>query len=361
MSFSIRNIRELPSDPLAKFTNELSKKLSRFLTKDQLDLLDDREDIYTDGQDFDSVIKYHADLLGQTQFTFEAPYYPPFEPDGTSMRVWVRGVNLGNQMTDWSLNHEDILLFGDPIIVDGAPHDDGIKTSGVKSIALRLNRPTSPYVNDEYIQVEDGGLFDISGASVGKSYFMRFRTFSLAQQDGYNRTLFEKIDGPAVQDAVVATITTDGRLTFGVIRSGVTYSKQTAASTISTDTVYDVWFTFDQPTKAIHIYVNAIDKSLTDTSLPTLQSDTTNSDLWIGQRGKGPEAGFLYGDVYDFRLMDELVVTQAQAENHYANKWTIADIPFGQVMIANYWATYPDSPSAGSFTATSFTSTSFTT
>jgi hypothetical protein len=100
---------------------------------------------------------------------------------------------------------------------------------------------------------------------------------------------------------------------------------------------------------------------LTASTASTWQSDTDNSDLWIGQRGKGPEAGFLYGDLYDFRVYHEKVVSSTEVGYMYTNKWSISNIPFGQVMVANYWATYPDTPSVSSFTSTSFSSSSFTT
>ena len=246
MSFQIRNIREIPGDSIAKFANEISRRLSRFLTRDQVDQLEDREDIFIDGQDFDVAVKLQANLLGTTKFNFDKEYYPPLEPDNDLLTLWIQGVNLGNRMTDWSATNKNIQLYGDPILVDGAPFDPGIKTGGVKSIALRMNRPGSPVENDEYIQVidEDATSLDMSGVVTGKSFFVRFKAYSLAQQDGYDRTLFEKIDGPSIQDAYMATIKPDGRLKFTVMRSGVDYSWETAAGTITTDTVYDVWFTF---------------------------------------------------------------------------------------------------------------------
>jgi hypothetical protein len=364
MSFQLRNIREIPGDSLAKFTNEISRRLSRFLTRNQFDQLDDKEDIFIDGQDFDTVVRLQDHLTGTTKFLFDKPYYPPFEPDNDILRLWIRGVNLGNEMTDWSLHGKDIDLFGEPVLVDGAPHDDGIKTGGVKSIALRMNRPTSPTVNDEYIQVADAPSVGIDGITTGISYFVRFRALDIAEQGGYSRTLFEKIEGATVEDAVVAMITNDGKLRFSVKRSNIWYNKETATSTIAVDTVYDVWFTFDQPTKTIHIYVNNIDKSLTTSTDPNLQSDLDNHDLWIGQRGKGPEAGFFYGDLYDFRIYREKVVSAAEVGYLYSNKWTISNIPFGQVMVANYWATVLTgdiiSPSACSWSLISFTPTSWT-
>jgi len=267
-------------------------------------------------------------------------------------------------MSDWSLTGKHIQLYGDPILVDGSPFDPGIKTGGVKSIALRLNRPTSTRVNDEYIQVLSEGTtsLQIAGTSVGKSYFIRFKIYDLSLQEGLERTLFEKIDGSSIEDAVQLVVSTDGKLKFHVTRSGVEHNKETAAATIAVDTVYDVWVTYDQASGTQHIYVNNIDKTLSNSNAPFWQTDTGNTDLWIGQRGKGDDAeGFFYGDLYDFRIYNELVVSAAQVGYMWTNKWTIANLPFGQVMISNYWATYTETESISSFTSTSFTSTSFTT
>ena len=364
-SFSIRNIRELPSDPLAKFTNELSKKLSRFLTKDQLDLLDDREDIYTDGQDFDSVVRLHSDLGAETKFLFDKPYYPPTEPDNNKLRLWIRGVAMGNTLRDLSARNLNPTpeIWGDPLIVDGSPHDDGIKTSGVKSIALRFNRPHEPeQIHDEFITIEHDNDTRVSeDLSTGISFFMRFRVFALDEQNGEERTLWEKTDNDPVTDGMQIRINPSGRLKFHIVNTGVEYNVQTATGTIALDTVYDVWCTYAKSGNVQHIYVNNIDKSLVASDSPDFHGDADNLDHTIMSIGQGTPAGNVYGDLYDFREYREKVVSATEVGRMWTNKWTIADIPYGQVMIANYWATYPETPLAESFTSTSFTSTSFTT
>jgi hypothetical protein len=60
MSFNIRNIREISNDPLTKFTNSLAKKLSVFLNKQETDKLEGKEDIYSDGQDIDTVLRFNT-------------------------------------------------------------------------------------------------------------------------------------------------------------------------------------------------------------------------------------------------------------------------------------------------------------
>ena len=359
MSFNLRNIRELPSDPLAKFTNELSKKLSRFLTKDQLDLLDDREDIYTDGQDFDSAIKYHADLLGNKTFNFTTEYYPPTEPDNDKLRLWLRGTNLGNTLRDYA--HRDNVqsipeIWGEPMLIDGTPFDDGIKTGGVKSIALRFNR-NDP---EDYIKVENDALLRASADLVtGISFFMRFRVSSIAEQGGRKPTLFEKTDNDPITDGVVVAIDDVGRLRINIMNSGIDNAYQTASLTIGINTVYDLWITYNKTGDVVKCYVNNVEKSLSATSAETFHSDATDLDYYLMRRGGGSENGFVTGDLYDFRIYREKVVSATEVSRMFTNKWTIANIPYGQVLIANYWAPYAETVLGKSFTSASFTSASF--
>ena len=362
-SFQIKNIREIPGDPLAKFTNEISKKLSRFLTKDQLDLLDDKEDIYTDGQDLDTVVKVHDELISTKKFEFTTIYYPPTEPDLNKQTLWIRGRNTGsNYMKDWSgFDNEIKLIRAEPLLIDGTPFDLGIHTAGVKSTALKFNRPNTSTENSEDIQVTDNTRLQVSGISTGISYFIRFRIHSLAQQGSLNRTLFEKVDDSTPNNAAMLQVSTDGKLIFIVKRGGSTVAKETASSTVTTNTVYEVWLTYNVTGPAIKIYVNNVDKSLSDyLGSVDWQSDLTNHDLFVFKRGFG-SGGYVYGDLYDFEVFREKVVSTTEVGHHFTNKWTLANIPFGQVMITNYWATFIDLAGTSSFTTTSFTTSSFNT
>jgi len=65
------------------------------------------------------------------------------------------------------------------------------------------------------------------------------------------------------------------------------------------------------------------------------------------------------GDLYDFRHYHEKVVSATEVGYMNTNKWTIVNIPFGQVLVADYWATY-ESLSALSYTSASYTSASYT-
>lgn len=360
MSFNLRNIREISNDPLTKFTNEIAKKLSKFLTQNQLDQLEDKEDIYSDGQDLETVVKYHDELQSQKQFDFTTQYYPPFEPDGQYVTCWIKGDNLGNQINDISGFDNHGALYGEPVLVDGTPFDYGIHDYGVKSIALRLNRPTSDFENEERIIIPDSTNIRLSGIATGMTYFIRFKVGSIADQDGFGRTLFEKIDDSTPNNGIRVLLSSTGRLIVRIKRGGTEYNSQTATSTIAADTVYEVFITYAVSGNVTHIYVNNVDKTLTDPGASSnWHSPLTNLDLTIFQRGGTSDDGYTYGDLYDFMIYKEKVLSATQVGRHYTNKWTIENYNFGEVMVANYYATYIED--FDSFTSTGFTSTSFTT
>jgi len=361
--FSIRNIREISNDPLTKFTNQIAKKLAKFTNKQETDKLENKEDVYSNGQDIDTVVKFHS--LNSTKSFTSTPYYPPTEPDLDKVRVWLRGDNLGNTLNDISGFDNHGILVGDPLLIDGYPFDYGIHTGGTKSIALTFNRPTSDLENAEYIKIPDSNDLHIAGLTTGISYFLRFRIKSLSTQGGQARTLLEKIDDTLINDAVIVKVQSDGKLIVIIKDSGTEYKKETAAGTIATNTVYDLWITYDTSGNVIHVYVNNVDKTLSDSSdTPDYQTYVTDYSLNLFRRGPGTGSkGYVYGDLYDFEILREKVVSSTEVGYHYVNKWTLANIAFGQVMISNHWSAYntPTSPSSSSFSPTSFTTPSFTT
>ena len=333
MSYNIRDIREVSSDALTKFTNHLAKKLSKFITDQQLDKLENKEDIYSAGEDIDSVIKFHS-FESTKSFDFLKTYYPPFEPDDTYLTLWLRGSNLGNELKDWSAVPNTCDMFGDPLLIDGSPFDLGIHDGGTKSICIRFNRPTSDNENDEYIRITNSADTSVSGITTGISYFVRFRSFAFDTQGSFTRTLVAKYDD--ANNGVLIQITSDGRLKFIIKRAGTEYRSQTAASTLTTNTVYDIWCTYANSGNVSHIYVNNVDKSLTDPGSPTWP--TVSNDMFIMTREV--DDGHVYGDLYDCRLYREKVVSSTEVGYFNTNKWTISNIPFGQVMLSDYFATY---------------------
>ena len=359
-TFNIRNIREISNDPLTKFTNHLAKKLAKFLVGQETDKLENKEDIYSDGQDIDSIIRFN-NFSSQKSFDLLTQYFPTFEPDGVYNTCWIRGRNQGNEIPDKSTFGNDAIIRGDPLLIDGTPFDSGIHTYGVKSIALKLNRPTSEFENDEQVFVPDANNIQVLGITTGISYFIRFRVYSLASQGGLARTLFEKIDNTTPDDGVQAIINSDGSVAFSVKRAGTEYNKVTAAGAVTTNTVYDAWFTYANSGNVQHIYINNVDKSLSAGSSPTWHTPLTDYDLAILYTGGTSTGGHTYGDFYDFRVYRQKVVSTAEVGYMYTNKWTILDIPFGQVIVADYWATpNVSSPPGFGFTTAGFTTTGYT-
>jgi len=355
-SFNIRNIREISNDPLTKFTNQLAKKLSKFLNDQQLDKLENKEDIYSDGQDIDSILRFN-NFLSTNYFNGDTQYLAPLEPDLDKLRLWIRGVNLGNTMRDYSEYDRTINLIGDPLLIDGTPFDSGLHTGDTKSIALKFNRNSTA---TDYIRVPNNTLIRASeGLATGISFFIRFRVSSLAQQGGANITLFEKTDNNPITDAIKVELDTAGRIKFMIENSNVQYTQETASGTVVVNTVYDVWFTYTISGNVQHIYVNNVDKTLSGTSALALHSDLDDFDYYIFRRGGGNSTGYVYGDLYDFRIYREKIVSAAEVGYMYTNKWTIVNIPFGAVMIANYFAT--SSTSGSGYTTTGFTTIGYDT
>ncbi len=383
----IKGLREISNDPFGKLLTSLSKKFSAFLAKDQAELVENPEDIYSDGQDVESALKYHNFVMSK-QFPVSptnVEYYSSTEPDGDKVTLMLGTIwlNLGSQMPDKSGYNNDALIWGDPLLIDGAPFDLGIvdATNTTKSIAVKFNRPASSLENREYISVPDCVDLFVSGITTGISYFIRFRLHDLAQQGSVNRTLFEKVDDSTPNNGVAVSVSTTGNLRFHIKRAGTTYSYQTSAGTIATNTVYDVFLTYAVSGNVMHIYVNNVDKSLTGASAPTWHTTLTNHDISIFRRGEGTAGGYTYGDFYSMMLFREKVVSTTEVGRHFTNKITLANIPFGQVAISNYSATsgislarvsksmtckWNVTGTGGgggggiSFTSTSFTSTSFT-
>lgn len=317
MSFDIRSIREVPNDPFAKFATKLSKELSKFLNKNQTDKLENKEDIYSNGQDVESVLKLHS-YNSTNRFDFLKLYYSAAEPDNDfSCRLWLRGSGMGNTLQDISGNDRSGVLYGDPVLIDGDPFDYGIHTGDVRSRALRFNRPTSASENDEYISVPyDWRHRAMQDISTGISFFIRFRHFSDASQGGSDRRLYEKWDdagnGSEPDDGIQVVIASDGdkKLNITTKRAGVKTAKFTPINSILPNgTVYDVWITYKQSDGTIKCYINGVDQTLTaGTTGYGWHGDENNWDWSI--MGSGDDDNrHVYGDFYDFEVIRERILT----------------------------------------------------
>lgn len=367
MSFDFRGLVPPSDDPMSQVVVFLQKQLAKFLTKDQIDQLDDSEDIFSDGQDFDVAIKWHTNLSGVHKFKFVRDFYVPIDP-GTMVKVWLRGYNTGNTLRDFSHYRNTAQIYGDPNLVDGIINL-GTQTDGVLSTALRLNHPGGEFENQEWLEVPQADNIRIAELTTGFSEFSRFKIYSLASQGGRSPTIYEKIDGSTPNNGRMLQVKDDGRLVYIVKYLGTEYKKETTTGVITANSLtgvpYDVFTTFNCSTHAIHIYLNGIDLSLSNfTGNTNWQTDTSLSkrNLFVFRRGAGTTEGFVYGDFYDYKLYSEKVVSQTEVTHHYTNKWSISDIAFGHVPLANHFACFVEpggEEGLGSFSSASFSSSSF--
>ena len=377
MSFDFRTVRQPSKDPVLKYITSLQKALQKFITKNEVEKLESSEDIFGNVTDTDTAIKFQTDLNSTHQTDHNHNYYACQEPGNLAL-LWLKGYNIGTTIKDFSKYGSDRLseLFGEPILVDGSPFDYGIDnlSVGVKSRAVRFNRPTSPSLAAEYIQVNGtyNTALDVATGTLGKSYFIRFRIYDLSLFGGISRTLFEKTDDITPNNGIQLCVTTDGRLRIFIKRAGTEYKWMTNASVINTNDIYDCFITYTYSGNVVHIYLakkngttGVDDVSPTDMTLnanvetinwhPTL----TNLDLNVMRRGVGTDGGRVYGDFYDMKVYNQ-VITSTQVGRHWINKLTVSDIPFGQVIAANHWAP-SGTTGVQAYTTTGFTSTSFTT
>jgi hypothetical protein len=341
LSSDLRASRELSNDPFGRFMTMMSRKFSAFINKDQAELVENPEDIYSDGQDVDSVLRYHSFAMTK-KFDLATDYESASEPDVDKVKLMLGVIlpNLGNQMTDESEFGNHATIVGEPILVDGN-FDLGVfdGTDNPKSLAVRFNRPTGEFVNDEYMIVPDNSGLQILLDSTGFSIFLRFRIHDLSEQGGWSRTLFEKLDDSTVNNGIRVLVDSSGRVVIRPKRAGTHYANQTDTGTITTNTVIEMWLTFAVSGNVVKCYINNVDKTLSSISgNESWHGTTSNHDLAIFARGGTSTSGKVYGDFYTMMIIKGKVVSATEVGHHFTNKITLADIAFGHVAVGNLGA-----------------------
>src|SRR5215510_3873194 len=231
MSQDIRGLWSPSTDPQTRFMTAVANKLTKFLTQNQVEAVEnDNEDIYSNCVDVESAVKFHT-FNGQHLFQFNKQYYPTFEPDFDKVKCWIRARGVGNTLKDLSGFNNTAYLQGDPLLVDGK-QDIGCNTAGIKSLAIRFNRPTSPYANLEYAYITDSSNTQIDDLTVGFSEFMKFKVYSIADQGGLSPTLWGKIDDSTPNNGRMLQIRNNGALLYVVVDGGTTYTALTPSDTI---------------------------------------------------------------------------------------------------------------------------------
>ena len=377
MAFDFRTINRNPSDPIFAYIAELQKQAGLKLAQDQAGQLDDSEDIFSDSNDLETKVSFNT-MLAQHVFRFTKGYTSPIDP-GRMATCWIRGYNVGAQMRDFSQFNHPAIIDGEPLLVDGII-DLGVNDESVdlKSTAVKFNRPTSLYVNEERMSVPDHADLHIDSllAGEGFSVFFRVRIKDLAQQGGLSRTYCEKTDDATPNHGYMIKFESDGRVKVVVTFGGTETKKETAAGKVQADKVYMGFLTFAVTGNVIHLYLAEDTGSPLDVPVDETLSNSAgtvgwhvtsaNHDIHLLWRGPGSSGGHSYGDFYDFEFYRPYgsftgIVSSSQAANRFSNKMSISSITYGHVMITNHWSTADIIALLSSFTTASFTSTSFNT
>jgi hypothetical protein len=345
-SNNLRNIREgSGSAPLEKEVSRLAKLWIAKETKAQIDQVDEPEDRFPSGVDDETAVHINDELISTSQLSHDRTYRVTYEPDYNKVTLMLKGKSLGNTLKDYSGFDNHATIYGEPLLVDGGPFDRGWFTGGPKSIAMRFNRPTSDYVNEEYMKIPDATNLQVLGITTGISYMFRFRIFDLAPQAGINRTLFEKIDDSTPNNGAMVQLQSNGKLLLMMKIGGNIIPKESPIGTIVTNKPYTAFFTYAVSGDACHIYLkdesNPLDTG-TDLTLSAYggsvnwQSTLTDHSMQIFRRGPGSN-GYLYGDFYDMYVYREQVISQTEAFNFFENKLTIYPQDFGGCIVPNHW------------------------
>lgn len=341
-SIDFRGLQTSSDDPQARLIKSLERKLARFLTQDQVKAVDsDNEDIYADGQDMESVVKFHS-VLPFRLTNYDTNYYPTEEPDNNFNKIWIRGTNTGTTIKDYSGFNHDAHIVGETFIVDGTLAL-GTYTDLTLSFATRYNTPDVDTEANSYIYFDDHIDLQIGSSKIAE--FIRFRPLSTDESLDDAATLIHKFDDNAFDEARRLFISTGGRLIYTVNYNGTNYRRATAFDTIvprgDGQLPYDVWATFDPAliaTNPIKINVNGTNQTLTTPTFTAWDGDETNHTLKLFALDP-VDGGFVSGDFYYYKMWKGFIPSDTQMGYHYTNKWTIENIPFGQVAVVDNWDT----------------------
>ena len=342
MSIDFRGLQTSSNDPQARLIKQLERKLARFLTKDEVAAVDsDNEDIYADGQDMESAVKYHS-ILPFRLTNYDTDYYPTEEPDNNYNKVFIRGVNTGTQIPDYSGFNHNAHIVGEPFLVDGTL-SLGTWTDLTLSFATRYNPPDVDTDANAYIYFDDHVDLQIGSSKIAE--FMRFRPLSIEESLEDAATLWQKFDDNAIDEGRRLFISTGGRLIYSVNYNGTNYRRATPFDVIAPrgdgDLPYDVWATFDPAligSNPIKININGTDQTLTTPSSFTWNGDTTNHRLHLFNMDV-LDGGYVSGDFYMYKMFKGFIPSNTQMGYHYTNKWTIENIAFGHVAVVDNWDT----------------------
>lgn len=332
-SFNLEQVRKYYQDPaLAKL-----KDISNILAKLEAEGVDiETDDITGLGDSDHTKIRYNDKWHFIKKWTspLTNPQLP-FEPDYNHLVLDLKFNHMGNTLTDYSGMNNHAEIFGEPCPASGIalPYRGGLK----KSQAHMIEKDEGI----EYI-VEDTTDTRMEEQGTGFSQWFVFNVKSFSQEG----KLYHKYDD--ANNGISVKLGTDENIHFLVENGGVSTLKKMDGSTLSTNTDYEVVVTHTVSGNVSKIYVNNVDKTLTNSALTIDDPLHNNSQIC-----SNVDLNFMQ----HLRMYKDKPITAAQVGYLYTNKFTISNIAAGNVFITDGCVFAAPS---GSFTDTSFSDPSFT-
>jgi len=334
MVFNIEAVRKFYHDPHLKLIADLVKRVSKVET-DNVEI--ETDDLVGRGDSDDSYIRYNDRWNFPKKF--DSPASNPqlcFEPDYNHLVLDLKFNHMGNTLTDYSGMNNHAEIYGEPCPASGItlPYRGGSMKSQAHGIGISEGI--------EYI-VEDTVDTRMEEQGTGFSQWFVFNVKSFSQEGN----LYHKYDDS--NNGISVKLGTDANLHFLVENAGTSTFKKMDSATLSINTDYEVVVTHTVSGNVSKIYVNNVDKTLTNSALTIEDPAHNNSSIC-----KNVDLNFMQ----HLRHYKDKPITAAQVGYLYTNKFTISNIAAGNVMILDGCVLAAPS---GSFTTTSFTDTSFNT
>lgn len=317
-----------------------------------------------------SILKYIDNINYYKQYEQQTEYYTPFEPDTDHLVCWLPMGGVDRVVQDVSSFPKRAILHGEAFNAMGIDTGFGGSTGIV-------------FKGKGYVIIPPSNNMNVGAQNQGFTISIRIYPVDITQtpfnnnlNDMRNRRVVAHIDSIDAKHGYSITLNPTGRVLVTVKYQDEYfdfYTPQNIIEPVSLCTYpldyYDLVVSFNPnaPTNEEgKIYINNT-KFVMPTNddraiLPTTEN-TIGGPTLICRSGTTPTAENGYtmtykGMMQDFRFYKNKVLTDQEVTNLFNNKWTIYDIPFGQVALAGL--IYISSLSGG-FHDTGFDSVGFDT
>lgn len=335
--------------PLEKRFAELRKSLARQrFQKPEQDTKLDQGSLGLNSYNYVKFVNNHYNIKLHGIGT--ADYFASDEPDYTNCRLILQTDHFGRILEDDSrcpsaiTNNppgQIVTLYGEPKLENGFDRGYGDNTNTQLRQALHFNRSNSPTKYKEYIQITEQGVTDTLKSlritdHTKMSYFFRVKMDDL-NNNGFGGSSFSPTIWHHYNDSnngIRIVINSTGEMKCQLEKGGVTYMTKAAMSLV-TGTDYELALSWDNAgatdADKFKYYKNGVlQTTVTDTGV---SFDTSTTDMFIGKRGN-TDAGYCLGYIVLVKVWRNATNTASHWSQHFTNKLTIANIPYGQVAVA---------------------------